>query len=53
MTVLETMKKIILVLWNSGKANVTIAEQLDVHGKDNLWGGPFSKNKKNGAYNQQ
>ena len=29
-----------------GKANVTIAGAVVVHGKDNLWGGSFSKNIK-------
>ena len=49
MTVLETMKKNNFRFYGiPGKANVTIAGAVasDVHGKDNLWGGPFSKNIK-------
>lgn len=49
MTVLETMKKNNFRFFGiPGKANVTIAGAVasDVHGKDNLWGGPFSKNIK-------
>lgn len=48
-TVLETMKKNNFRFFGiPGKANVTIAGAVasDVHGKDNLWGGPFSKNIK-------
>ena len=48
-TVFEIMKKNNIRLYGvPGKANVTIAGAVasDVHGKDNLWGGSFSKNIK-------